>query len=184
MADFLVDLWLNEIPRIHALVRLYLNTPIPSIHLWLVQIHKRALEQTLQQLKSLNNEEKNNHLVDLLLSLHFYSCENNEFRSTMKDILKKIVIYASEANNINGQLFNLKLLYRSVLINEQLARFISDLESEYRRDLLSNEIVLIHFMKKNSFEKENMFWKEVYLYLIENKSDLITCVLVRKKIVR
>lgn len=178
MADFLFDLWLHETPRVHALVRLYLNSPIPSIQLWLIQIHQRALDHCLQQAKSLNNEQHKSNLVNLLLSLHFYACESNAFRSTMRDILKRIVIYASEANEINGQLFNLKLLYRSVLINESLARFVGELESEHRRDLLSNETVVLHFRKKNSFEREDFFWKELYLYLVENKTDLITCVLV------
>jgi hypothetical protein len=179
MADFLVDLWLHEIPRVHALTRLYLYSSKPSIQLWLIQIHKRALDLCLQQLKSLNNDQQKSNLIDLLLSLHFYSCDTNEFRLTIRDTLKKIVIYATEGNNNNnGQLFNLKYLYQSVLNNIHLARLISELESEYRRELLNNETVLIHFLKKNSFEKENFFWKEIYLYLIENKLDLITCVLV------
>ena len=178
MADFLFDLWLHEIPRVHALVRLYLNSSIPSIQLWLIQIHQRALDHCLQQLKSLNHEQHKNNLVDLLLALHFYDCESNEFRSTMRDVLKKIVIYASEANDINGQLFDVKLLYRSVLVNGSLARFVGELESEHRRDLLNNETVVLHFLKKNSFERENFFWKELYLYLIENNTELITCVLV------
>jgi hypothetical protein len=181
MADFLVDLWLHEIPRVHALIRLYLYSSIPSIHIWLTQIHKRALDLCLQQLKSLNNEQQKANLVDLLLSLHFYSCDTNEFRSTIRDTLKKLVIYATEANNNSGQLFNLKTLYSSVLNNGHLARLISELESEYRRELLNNDIVLIHFLKKNSFEKENFFWKELYLYLIENKLDLISCILVSLK---
>ena len=178
MADFLVDLWLYEIPRVHALVRFYLYSSIPSIQIWLIQIHKRALDICLQQLKTLNNEQQKTNLNDLLLALHFYSCDTNEFRMTIRDTLKKIVIYATEANDNSGQLFNLKTLYRSVLNNGHLARFISELESNYRRELLNNETVIIHFLKKNSFEKENFFWKEVYLYLIENKLDLISCVLV------
>ncbi|UJR25727.1 hypothetical protein I4U23_007079 [Adineta vaga] len=177
MADFLVDLWLYEIPRVYTLVRIYLYSSIPSIHIWLIQIHKRALDLCLQQLKSLNNEQQKTNLIDLLISLHFYSCETNEFRGTIRDTLKKIVIYATEANDNNGQLFNLKILYRSVLTNGHLARFISDLESDYRRELLNNETIIIHFLKKNSFEKEDFFWKELYLYLIENKLDLTSCVL-------
>jgi len=178
MADFLVDLWLHEVPRVHALVRLYLYSSIPSIHIWLIQIHKRALDICLQQLRNLNNEQQKTNLIDLLLSLHFYACDTNEFRLTIRDTLKKIVIYATEANDNSGQLFNLKSLYRAVLNNEHLARFISELESDYRRELLNNETVITHFFKKNSFEKENFFWKEIYLYLIENKLDLISCVLV------
>jgi len=178
MADFLVDLWLHETARVHAFIRLYLYSDIPSIHIWLVQIHKRALDICLQQLKSLNTEQQKNNFIDLLFSLHFYSCDTNEFRLTIRDTLKKIVIYATEANENSRQLFNLKILYQSVLHNGHLARFISELESEYRRDLLNNDTVIIHFLKKNSFEKENFFWKEIYLYLIENKLDLISCVLV------
>lgn len=178
MADFLVDLWLNEIPRVHALVRLYLYSSIPTIRLWLSQIHKRALDICLQQLKTLNNEQQKRTLVDLLLALHFYACETTEFRATMRDTLKKVVIYAAEGNDANGQLFNLKVLYRSVLNNGHLARLISELESDYRREVLNNEPVVIHFLKKNSFEEEDFFWKEIYLYLIENKLDLTTCVLV------
>jgi hypothetical protein len=178
MADFLVDLWLHEIPRVHALVRLYLYSSIPSIHIWLVQIHKRALDICLQQLKSLNNEQQKRTLVDLLLALHFYACDTTEFRSTIRDTLKKVVIYATEGNDHNGQLFNLQVLYRSVLSNGHLARFVSELESDYRREVLNNETVVIHFLKKNSFEREDFFWKEIYLYLIENKLDLTACVLV------
>ncbi|CAF3352016.1 unnamed protein product [Rotaria sp. Silwood1] len=177
MTDFLVDLWLHEIPRVYTFIRFYLYSSIPSIHLWFIQIHKRALDLCLQQLKSLNNEQQKLNLIDLLLSLHFYSCDTNEFRIIMRDTLKKIVIYATQANNNHGQLFNLKILYRSIFNNNDLARLISELESEYRRELLNNETVIIHFLKKNSFEKENFFWKEIYLYLIENKLDLISCVL-------
>lgn len=178
MADFLVDLWLHEVPRVYSLIRYYLYSLFPSIHLWLIQIHNRALDLSLQQLKSVNHEQQKTDLVDLLLSLHFYSCNTNEFRITMHDTLKKIVIYATEAKNNHGQLFNLKTLYRTVLNNGDLARFVSELESEYRRQLVNNETVITHFLKKNSFEKENFFWREIYLYLIENKLDLISCVLV------
>ncbi|CAM4879019.1 unnamed protein product [Rotaria socialis] len=177
MADFLVDLWLNETSRVHALIRYYFYSSLPSMHVWLIQIHKRALDLCLQQLKSLNNEQEKRNLVDLLLSLHFYSCDTNDFRQIMCDTLKKIVIYAAEANNNDAQLFNLKCLYRAVLINGDLARFISELESEYRRELLGNDTAIIHFLKKNSFEQESFFWKEIYLYLIENKLDLISCIL-------
>ncbi|CAF0855042.1 unnamed protein product [Adineta ricciae] len=177
MADFLVDLWLHEIPRVYTLVRSYLYASIPSIHIWLIHIHKRALDLCLQQIKSVNNEQQKTTLTDLLLSLHFYACDSNEFRRTMRDTLKKIVIYATEGNDNHGQLFNLKTLYRSVLNNEHLARFISELESIYRRELLNNETVIMHFLKKHSFDKEDFFWKELYLYLIENKLDLTTCVL-------
>ncbi|CAF3487332.1 unnamed protein product [Adineta steineri] len=177
MADFLVDLWLHETPRVHAFIRLYLYSSIPSIHTWLIQIHKRALEICLQQLKTLNNEQQKTNLVDLLLALHFYSCDTNEFRLTIRDTLRKIVIYATEGNDNSGQLFDLKTLYRSILNNGYLARFISELESDYRKELLNNDTVIIHFLKKNSFRKENFFWKEIYLYLIENKLDLISCVL-------
>ena len=111
MADFLVDLWLHEIPRVHSLVRLYLYSSIPSVQIWLIQIHKRALDFCLQQLKSLNNDQQKSNLIDLLLSLHFYSCDTNEFRSTIRDTLKKIVIYATEETKTSGQLFNLKILY-------------------------------------------------------------------------
>jgi hypothetical protein len=178
MADFLVELWLHDTSRVHTFIRLYLYSNISSIHTWLVNVHKRALEISLQQLKTHNTEEQKNNLYDLLVSLHFYGCDTNEFRSTIRDTLKKIVIYASEANQNGGQLFNLKLLYRSVLNNGYLARIVSELESEYRRELLNNESVIIHFLKKNSFENELFFWKEIYLYLIENKLDLISCVLV------
>jgi len=178
MADFLVDLWLHEISRVHAFIRLYLYSNIPSIHIWLIQIHKRALDICLQQLKTVNNEQQKNNLIDLILSLHFYSCDTNEFRLTIRDTLKKIVIYATEANQNSGQLFNLKILYQAVLNNGDLARLISELESEYRRELLNNDTVILYFLKKNSFEKENFVWKEIYLYLIENKLDLISCVLV------
>lgn len=185
MADFLVDLWLNETPRVYSLIRYYFYFSMPSLHVWLIQIHKRALDLCLQQLKSLNNEQQKSNLVDLLLSLHFYSCDKTDFRQTMRDTLKKIVIYATDANNNHSQLFNLKILYRSVLINGDLARFVNELESEYRRELLGNDTVIIHFYKKNSFQiQKNFFWKEIYLYLIENKLDLISCVLVSfKKIV-
>jgi len=178
MADFLVELWLHEIARVHAFIRLYLYSNISSIHIWLINVHKRALEICLQQLKTLNTEQQNTNLCDLLVSLHFYACDTNEFRLTIRDTLKKIVIYATEANRNSGQLFNLKLLYQTVLNNGYLARLISELESEYRRELLNNESVIIHFLKKNSFENELFFWKEIYLYLIENKLDLISCVLV------
>jgi hypothetical protein len=178
MADFLVDLWLHETARVHAFIRLYIYSDIPSIHVWLIQVHKRAIDISLQQLKNLNNEQQKNIFIDLLLSLHFYSCDTNEFRLTLRDTLKKIVIYATEANENSRQIFNLKILYQAVLNNSYLAHFISELESEYRRDLLNNDTVIIHFLKKNSFEKENFFWKEIYLYLIENKLDLISCVLV------
>ncbi len=178
MADFLVDLWLHEIPRVHAFFRLYLYSTLPSIHVWLVHIHKRALDICLQQLKTLNNEQQHTNLIELLLSLHFYACDTHEFRLTIRETLKKIVIYATESSRNSGQLFNLKVLYQTVLNNGHLARFISELESEYRRETLNNETVIIHFLKKNSFEKENFVWKEIYLYLIENKMDLISCVLV------
>ena len=178
MADFLVDLWLHETARVHALIRLYLYSSDASVHLWLLQVHRRALDLSLQQLKVLNNEQHKRNLMDLLLSLHFYACDNHEFRPTMRGILKKIVVYATEANNTNGQLFNLKLVYRSVLTNEHLARFVSELEGECRRDALHNEAVIIHFLKKDSFDKERFFWQDVYLYLIENRLDLITSVLV------
>jgi len=176
MADFLVDLWLHEIPRVHSLIRLYLHSNLPAVQLWLIQIHKRALEICFQQLKTLNNEQQRSILIDLLFSLHFYSCESNEFRLLFRDILKKIVIYASQPN----QLFNLKALYECTLNNGYLARFLSELESEYRRELINNNTVILHFLKKNSFENEEFFWKEIYLYLIENKLDLISCVLVRQ----
>jgi hypothetical protein len=181
MADFLVELWLHEISRVHAFIRLYLYSNISSIHIWLINVHKRALEISLQQLKILNTEQQKNNLYDLLLSLHFYACDTNEFRLNLRDTLKKIVIYATEANHNCGQLFNLKFMYRAILNNGYLARLISELESEYRRELLNNESVIIHFLKKNSFENEFFFWKEIYLYLIENKFDLISCVLVSKK---
>ncbi|CAF3740585.1 unnamed protein product [Rotaria sordida] len=177
MADFLVDLWLHEIPRVYSFIRYYLYPSIPSIHVWLIQIHKRALDLCLQQLKNLNNEQQKLNLIDLLLSLHFYTCDTNDFRLMMHDTLKKIVIYATEANNNQVQLFNLKILYRSIFNNINLTHLISELENEYRRELLNNETIIIHFLKKNSFEKENFFWKEIYLYLIENKLDLISCVL-------
>ena len=178
MADFLVDLWLHETARVHSLVRLYLYSDIPSIHTWLIQIHKRALDICLQQTKTYNTEQQKSNLIDLLFGLHIYGCDKNEFRLTIHDTLKKIVIYATEANENSGQLFNLKILYQSILNNGYLARFISELESEYRKDLLNNDTVIIHFLKKHSFKKEEFFWKEIYLYLIENKLDLITCVLV------
>ncbi|CAF2871937.1 unnamed protein product [Rotaria sp. Silwood2] len=182
MADFLVDLWLHETPRVYTFIRFYLYSSNPSMHLWLIQIHKRALDLCLQQLKSLNNEQQKINLSDLLLSLHFYSWDINEFRIIIRDTLKKIVIYATEANNNHGQLFNLKILYRSIFNNNDLARLISELESEYRRELLNNDTVIIHFFKKNSFEKENFFWREIYLYLIENKLDLISCALNDSKL--
>ena len=180
MADFLVDLWLNEVPRVYTLVRLYLYPSIPSIRSWLVQIHKHSLDLCLRQLKNANNEQQKTNLVDLLLSLHFYSWNTNEFRLTIRDTLKKIVIYATEANNNPEQLFNLKILYRSVLSNGDLACLISELESEYRRELVNNDTIIVHFLKKDSFAQDNFFWKEIYLYLIENKLDLISCVLVSK----
>lgn len=182
MADFLVQLWLHDIPRVHTFTRLYLYSNLPAVHTWLVNIHKRALETSLQQMKNFNNNEQKNQLMDLLIALHFYACDAQEFRSTIRDTLKKVVIYATEANGNSGQLFNLKTLYQTVLNNGYLARFVSELESEYRRELLNQESVIIHFLKKNSFENERFFWKEIYLYLIENKIDLISCVLVSRKI--
>lgn len=178
MSDFLVDLWLHETARVHSFVRLYLYSTTSSIHIWLIHIHKRALDICLQQLRNLNNDQQKNHLIDLLISLHIYLCESTEFRQTIRDTLKKIVIYATDGKKNSGQLFNLNILYQSVLNNGPLARFISELESEHRRDLLNNDTVIIYFLKKNSFEKQNFFWKEIYLYLIENKLDLTTCVLV------
>ena len=178
MADFLFDLWLNEVPRVHALVRHYLNSSISSIQLRLIQIHKRAIEHCLHELKTSHDEKQKDLLVDLILALEMYNCNSNEFRSSIRDTVKKLVLYASEASRANGQSFTLKLLYRSVLINPMLANFVSELEAECRRDLLQSEPVIIHFQRKNSLAKENFFWKEVYLYLIENKRDLISCALV------
>lgn len=177
MADFLVDLWLNEVPRVHALVSKYLLSPEVDVELWLLKIHRRALDQALHQLKTLQSEEKKSLVVDLLLSLQIYSCEKKQFRSIMTDTLKSIVVYASE-NHLNGPLLNLKLLYRSVLINPALAEFVAHLESDHRRSLAANESIIIHFQKKNSSGRESFFWREFYLYLIENKTDLISCVLV------
>ncbi|CAF1262530.1 unnamed protein product [Adineta steineri] len=71
MTDFLVDLWLHETPRIHAFIRLYLYSSIPSIHLWLIQIHKRALEICLQQLKTLNNKQNKINLIDFTSCITF-----------------------------------------------------------------------------------------------------------------
>ena len=182
MADYLVELWLHDIPRVHAFIRLYFYLNIPAVCAWLTNIHKRALEHSLQQMKTSNNNEQKNHLMDLLVALHFYACDTPEFRSIIRETLKKVVIYATEANENSGQLFTLKNLYQTVLNNGHLARFISELESEHRRELLNNESVIIYFLKKNSFDNERFFWKEIYLYLIENKIDLISCVLVSRSI--
>ena len=41
-----------------------------------------------------------------------------------------------------------------------------------------NTAINTFFKKKIHLKKKDFFWKEFYLYLIENKLDLITCVLV------